>query len=113
MAITSEIIGKLGGAEVDAISVSAPSKTGSTVLTQIDVPPGKTVLVAVKGQINQNSSSGNLPTVLAAGVGIGGGMPNSSTVSGVTTLTTSSSIAINIAGVISMSFSGTVYTVEM
>lgn len=82
-------------------------------LKTVTVPPGKTVLVAVKGQINQNTSSGSLPTVLAAGVEIGGGIVNSRTVSGATTLTTSSSIAINIAGITARSFSGTVYTVEM
>ena len=113
MVITSEIIGKLGGADVEATPVSTPSGTGSMTLKTVAVPPGKTVLVAVKGQIDQNASSGNLPTVLAGGVGIGGGISNSSTVSGATTLTTSSSIAINIAGVTSRSFSGTVYTVEM
>ena len=60
MAITSEIIGKLGGADVEVIPVegAASGSPGSTeVLATIDVPAGETWLVAAIGQTNAASST--------------------------------------------------------
>ena len=54
MAITSEIIGKLGGADVEVIPVEgeASGASGSSeVLATIDVPAGETWLVAAIGQV--------------------------------------------------------------
>ena len=59
MAITSEIIGKLGGADVEVIPVEgvASGKSGSsTVIATIDVPAGETWLVAVIGQLAVGAS---------------------------------------------------------
>ena len=59
MAITSEIIGKLGGADVEVIPVegAASGSNGSTeVLATIDVPAGETWLVAVIGQLAVGAS---------------------------------------------------------
>ena len=53
MAITSELIGKLGGADVEVIPVEGEvsGSVGSTkVLATIDVPAGETWLVAAIGQ---------------------------------------------------------------
>ena len=53
MAITSEIIGKLGGADVEVIPVEREAsgpKGSSVVLATIDVPAGETWLVAAIGQ---------------------------------------------------------------
>ena len=59
MAITSEIIGKLGGADVGVMPVegaaSGPSGS-STVIATIDVPAGETWLVAVIGQLAVGAS---------------------------------------------------------
>ena len=60
MAITSEIIGKLGGADVEQIPVegTASGTSGSfRVLSTIEIPPGETWLVAVVGTMTNNSSS--------------------------------------------------------
>ena len=60
MAITSEIIGKLGGAGVEVIPVegAASGPTGSTeVIATIDVPAGETWLVAAIGQVTPASAS--------------------------------------------------------
>ena len=60
MAITSEIIGKLGGADVEVIPVegAASGGIGSTeVLATIDVPAGETWLVAAIGQVTTASTS--------------------------------------------------------
>ena len=59
MAITSEIIGKLGGADVEVTPVegAASGSTGSSkVLATIDVPAGETWLVAAIGQKTAGSS---------------------------------------------------------
>ena len=59
MAITSEIIGKLGGADVKVIPVEgeASGPSGSAkVLATIDVPAGETWLVAAIGQVAPGGS---------------------------------------------------------
>ena len=64
MAITSEIIGKLGGAGVEVIPVEGAAsgpKDSSEVLATIDVPAGETWLVAVIGQL---ATGGSGPTQL-------------------------------------------------
>ena len=60
MAITSEIIGKLGGAGVEVIPVegeASGSSGSSEVLATIDVPAGETWLVAAIGQVSPASAS--------------------------------------------------------
>ena len=47
MAITSELLGRLGGAEVETIPVSAPA--GDHLLCSLDLDEGKTYLVGVAG----------------------------------------------------------------
>ena len=59
MAITSEIIGKLGGADVEVTPVegaASGSSVSSKVLATIDVPAGETWLVAAIGQKTAGSS---------------------------------------------------------
>jgi|SRR5699024_4344375 len=59
MAITSEIIGKLGGADVEVMSVEGAAsgpKDSSEVLATIDVPAGETWLVAAIGQLATGGS---------------------------------------------------------
>ena len=60
MAITSEIIGKLGGADVEVIPVegtASGSKGSSEVIATIDVPAGETWLVAAIGQTTAGSGA--------------------------------------------------------
>ena len=60
MAIASEIIGKLGGADVDVIPVEGEAsgrKGSSEVIATIDVPAGETWLVAAIGQTTAASSA--------------------------------------------------------
>ena len=67
MAITSEIIGTLGGAGVEVIPVEGEvsgSAGSSEVLATIDVPAGETWLVAAIGQVTTGSSiSSRLPAL--------------------------------------------------
>ena len=58
MAITSEIIGKLGGADVEeaTVEVTASGPWGSEeVLHTVEVPEGETWLVALYGTLGSNS----------------------------------------------------------
>ena len=116
MAITSEIIGKLGGADVESVDVSM-SGTGRDVehaMTRVQVPAGKQVLVSLIGAFSstQSSSSG-------ANFKIGGFVsPAPATVgahaSASAILTSSGDVAVITPGSVGVStFSGTVYTVEM
>ena len=59
MAITSEIIGKLGGrVEVMPVEGTASGSSGtSVVLATIDIPAGEQWLVAAVGTMTNNSSS--------------------------------------------------------
>src|SRR5699024_344173 len=61
MAITSEIIGKLGG-RVESTRVSVPSLSGSSseIMHTVNIPPGETWLVAVVGTGTAGSSTGSL-----------------------------------------------------
>ena len=59
MAITSEIVGKLGGADVEVIpveGVASGPKGSSEVLATIDVPAGETWLVAAIVQVSPEAS---------------------------------------------------------
>ena len=70
MAITSEIIGKLGGAGVDVIPVegAASGNSGSSeVIATIDVPAGETWLVAAIGQATAASNTTTLRPRLQLG----------------------------------------------
>ena len=95
MAITSEIIGKLGGAGVEVIPVEgeASGRNGSTeVLATIDVPAGETWLVAAIGQVTPASAS--LPPRLQLGDGVSTAAPRG-THGLATTATESISLSIN------------------
>ena len=59
MAITSEIIGKLGGGveEVPVSGTASGSSGSSAVITTINIPAGETWLVAAIGQKPQEAPS--------------------------------------------------------
>ena len=117
MAITSEIIGKLGGADVDVIPVegAASGGTGSSkVLATIDVPAGETWLVAAIGKrIGGSSINASQPELHLGDVSIPGTGPNGTY--GLATVATepiSLSIKRN-ASSGADKFTGHVYTVKL
>lgn len=61
MAITSELLGKLGGAEVETIPVSAPA--GDHLLCSLDLEDDKTYLVGVAGISSKSPSVTYAPTI--------------------------------------------------
>ena len=116
MAITSEIIGKLGGADVEVIPVegAASGRSGSSeVLATIDVPAGETWLVAAIGQVTPASTvPANWPDLHLGDVQIPG-LPNG-TYGIATTATETISFSIKRGtGSGADTFTGHVYTVKM
>ena len=117
MAITSEIIGKLGGADVEVMPVegTASGTSGtSEVLATIDIPAGETWLVAAIGQkIGGNSIVTNKPGLQLGDVNIPERTPD-----GTYGLATVASGAISFsikrqAANGTDSFTGHIYTVKM
>ena len=113
MAITSEIIGKLGGG-VEEAPVSGTVSGGSgatTLMTTITVPAGKTWLVAVIGTATSPATGRNgYPEIV-----IGNTRAAFSGVGGVSALVTGT-VEIRLRRNWSLgsdSFTGTVYTAEM
>ena len=117
MAITSEIIGKLGGADVEVIPVEGAASGGkgsSEVLATIDVPAGETWLVAAIGQTTvAGSISTHYPDLHLGGVSIPAAGP-SRTHGFATTATETISLSIKrntSSG--TDTFTGHVYTVKL
>ena len=116
MAITSEIIGKLGGAGVDVIPVEGEASGGkgsSEVLATIDVPAGETWLVAAIGQTAAAANTASFRPRLHLGDKLSNN--NSAGVHGLaTTATESTSLYIErntSSG--TDAFTGHVYTVKL
>ena len=111
MAITSEIIGKLGGADVEVIPVEGTASGTTTLMTTITVPAGKTWLVAVIGTATSPATGRNgYPEIVigntrAAFNGVGGA---SALVTGTVEIRLRRNWSLG-----SDSFTGHVYTVKM
>ena len=117
MAITSEIIGKLGGGEVEVIPVEGAdsgSSGSSEVLATIDVPAGETWLVAAIGQTTAATSvSSRYPDLHLGGASRPAAEP-SRTHGLATTATESISLSIKRNyGSGTDTFTGHVYTVKL
>ena len=117
MAITSEIIGKLGGADVEVIPVegtASGSSGSSTAIATIDIPAGETWLVAAIGQTTAGSSlSTQLPDLHLGGVSKPAARPGGT--HGLAT-TATESISLSIRRNYSSgtdSFTGHVYAVKL
>ena len=68
MAITSEIIGKLGGgADLESYPVSVSENRPDTLLRAVTVPAGKKFLVAAEGHCPKQASSANANPTLYVG----------------------------------------------
>ena len=116
MAITSEIIGKLGGADVEVIPVegaASGSNGSSETLATIDVPAGETWLVAAIGQTTAATNTTAFRPRLYLGSEISSS--NSAGVHGLAT-TASETVSFTIERRTSSgsdSFTGHVYTVKL
>ena len=112
LAITSEIIGKLGGADVEVIPANANiSGNGSSkVLHTVTIPPGETWLVAVTGT-GSTSASGSFMPLIDIG---GDATPQESGHCGsAAIMSESGDVVFRNRSSGSSSFEGHVYTVKM
>ena len=112
MAITSEIIGKLGGAGVEATPVSGTASNNDTpTLANIEIPAGETWLVSVVGTItNDRETEANW-----AALEVGSVSAKFNGASGVSIVATKS-VTVRLRRnrtLGSDSFTGHVYTVKM
>ena len=115
MAITSEIIGKLGG-RVEVIPVEAVNSggRGDTILHTVHVPDGESWLIAVIGDMSPaSSSSGGAPDLMVGDIKTNRfNTQNRMTVAGIHTGTVEVKMVKNIASGTD-SFTGHVYTVKL
>ena len=115
MAITSEIIGKLGG-RVEVIPVEAVNSggRGDTILHTVHVPDGESWLIAVIGDMSPaSSSSGGAPDLMVGDIKTNRyNTQNRMTVAGVHTGTVEVKMVKNIASGTD-SFTGHVYTAKL
>ena len=78
MAITSEIIGKLGGAEVEKIPVNIVANGGGgsvVAMHTVHVPEGETWLVVLSGDLNPRYATSAGPELSIGEVTFGPGLP--------------------------------------
>lgn len=114
MSITSEIIGRLGGADVESLPVegTVTGSSGSTMtLATLEVPEGETWLVAVVGTFTTAGGSLNGYPEITIGSSRAA-FRGKSGASGIVTGTVDIGIRRNY-NLNSDSFTGTVYTTEI
>ena len=116
MAITSEIIGKLGGADVEVMPVSATNsgRRGDTILHTVHVPDGESWLIAAIGDMSPSSTfPGSAPDLMIGDIKTNRyNTQDRMTVAGVRTGTVEVKMVKNIDRGTD-SFTGHVYTVKM
>ena len=116
MAITSEIIGKLGGADVESVEVAGTVTNGSNInLHTVEVTDGEEVLAVFIGRFSKLPSLANNNATLS----LGGSTSTASVTNRDTTvaavITETSNLVLNGATGVNASTltGGTVYTVKM
>ena len=115
MAITSEIIGKLGGgAEVIPVEAVNSGDRGDTILHTVHVPDGESWLIAAIGDMSPAStSSGGAPDLMVGDIKTNRhNTQNRMTVAGIHTGTVEVKMVKNTASGTD-SFTGHVYTVKL
>lgn len=113
MAITSEIIGKLGGAEVESTPASASLSGRGTnqVLHTVNIPPGETWLVAVVGTGTYDSNALiGMPRIIIGGKEV---PQQTGHFASAAVMTESGDVVFESNSEAPSSFNGNVYTVKM
>ena len=115
MAITSEIIGKLGGRVEEAPVVGREITASNNVIHTVEVPAGKQVMVSFIGRFSKTSNLGSSWPVLRLGTSESTTGSTSRDVAVSAILTESGNLTISAgSGALSATLSGgTVYTAEM
>ena len=117
MAITTEIIGKLGGrVEIETATVAGKVITSSnTVVHTVEVPPGKQVLASFIGRFSKVSDLSDFWPVLKLGAVevVAGSTSRDVAISAVLTQTSTLTVSASSAAESTTLSGGTVYAVEM
>ena len=116
MAITSEIIGKLGGADVETVEVAGATTTGSNItLHTVEVADGEEVLAVFVGRFSKLPSLANNNATLSLGGSASKvDATNRDTAVAAVITETSNVVLYGAAGVNASTLAGgTVYTVKM
>ena len=115
MAITSEIIGKLGGRVEEAQVAGREIASSNVVVHTVEVPPGKQVMVSFIGRFSKTSTNASSWPVLRLGTSESTTGSTSRDVAISAILTESGNLTITAgSGILSATLTGgTVYTTEM
>ena len=116
MAITSELIGKLGGADVEVIPVEASNsgnRGSEIILHTVEVPEGESWLIMVVGDMSSSTSPNGAPDLMLGSIKTNRyKTQNRMTVAGIHTGTVDAKIVKNTSSGTD-SFVGELYTVKL
>ena len=113
MAITSEIIGKLGGADVESSDISLEGAKGITNIRTVTVPSGATILVVLVGEFEISVPSHEDTYVRIGGVLVGKPANKAKYLSVAKVLTRTEDIELKNDRYEANPFTGTLYLIEL
>ena len=116
MAITSEIIGKLGGADVETVEIPGAETTGpDTILHTVEVADGEEVLAVFIGRFSKLPNTTSAKATLSIGGSIVRADATDRDTAVAAVITKTSNVVLYGATSVNASTlaSGTVYTVKM
>ena len=113
MAITSEIIGKLGGSSVQSSDISIEGANGVTNIRTVTVPSGATILVVLVGEFSVNVASHVDTYVSIGGVKLGKPANKAKYLSVAKVLTSTEDIELRNDYYKDNPFTGTLYLIEL
>ena len=116
MAITSEIIGKLGGAEVESVEVAGTDTNGSNInLHTVEVADGEEVLAVFVGRFSKLPSLSSNNATLSIGGSTSRAIANNQDAAVAAVIAETSNLVLTGAAGVNASTltGGTVYTVKM
>ena len=113
MAITSEIIGKLGGSSVQSWDISLEGAPGITNIRTVTVPSGATILVVLVGEFEINIPSHEDTYVSIGGIKLGKPANKAKYLSVAKVLTSTEDIELRNDRYEANPFTGTLYLIEL
>ena len=113
MAITSELIGKLGGADVESSEISSEGAKGITNIRTVTVPSGATILVVLIGEFEISVPSHEDTYISIGGVKLGKPAIKAKYLSVAKVLTSTEDIELRNDYYEANPFTGTLYLIEL
>lgn len=113
MAITSELLGKLGGADIESSDISVEGAKGITNIRTVTVPSGATILAVLVGEFSVNVESHVDTYVSIGGVKLGKPATKAKYLSVAKVLTSTEDIELRNDYYQANPFTGTLYLIEL